>query len=153
MEGGHQQPYGPQPNPPFQQPYPYHGPQPNPPAQPPYPYQPELQQYPPNSPAQQPYPPQQPLQPPGQYQQQPGQYQSQPNQQQPTESKNKYQQLCHYLMICFLCFTCPISLPMMALCYCCENWLDPEMWLGEQYPGLPVAEEGTQTYSELMASE
>ena len=138
MEGGHQQPY------PYQQL--------NPPVQPPYP--PDQQPYPPNPPVQQPYPYQQPLQQPGQptpYQQQPGQPDQ--YQQQPGQSNNKYQQLCHGLMICFLCLTCPISLPMMALCYCCENWLDPEMWLGEQYPGLPVAEEGTQTYSELMATE
>lgn len=38
-----------------------------------------------------------------------------------------------WLMYCLICITCPISVPLLALCWCCQEFspLNPEVCLGE----------------------
>ena len=43
-----------------------------------------------------------------------------------------YQSCMNFLLVLLICATCPISLPILAACWCCQNFcLMGEMCMGE----------------------
>ena len=49
-----------------------------------------------------------------------------------------FEVLCRWVMILLVCLTCPISIPLMALCWCCQYFcpLGPEACLDQEMSGL-----------------